>query len=280
VEAENKMAPGGEPDQRWAARPAVRREASHGSAGAARCSAAGPQDRPGQPIRDLITGNPASLRQFSHELRTPLNVILGNVELLLDGSAGPLTAQARTSLGEVQSACLRLSRQVQLLLLWLAVRGGGVKRGDSTLDLIALVQDVRAIRHGDPLPVEPLDARLKVRGDRSWLQTLVAEVLELAGARRGPLVPAVRLDHGTDGASLVFVWTDFCPAEVEPLQVALIESIAEVHGAGAALVSDGIRLYWPAAQLAAAVATTGAPILATGAGCANPDDGDQSRGRG
>jgi hypothetical protein len=226
-----------------------------------------------------MTANPADLRQFSHELRTPLNVILGNVELLLDGSAGPLSAQARASLGEVQIACRRLSRQVQLLLLWLAVRGGGAERGESTLDLMALIRDVRAAGHADSAPIEPLDARLQIRGDRCWLQTLIREVLELAGAPRGPLAPAVRLERGADGATLGFVWPDFCAAEVEPLQVALIESIAEVQGAAAAFTSNGIRLYWPAARLAAPPATTEAPILALDAGPANGDDGDQARRR-
>jgi His Kinase A (phospho-acceptor) domain len=226
-----------------------------------------------------MTANPADLRQFSHELRTPLNVILGNVELLLDGSAGPLSAQARASLGEIQIACRRLSRQVQLLLLWLAVRGGGAERGESTLDLMALIRDVRAAGHADSAPIEPLDARLQIRGDRCWLQTLIREVLELAGAPRGPLAPAVRLERGADGATLGFVWPDFCAAEVEPLQVALIESIAEVQGAAAAFTSNGIRLYWPAARLAAPPATTEAPILALDAGPANGDDGDQARRR-
>jgi His Kinase A (phospho-acceptor) domain len=271
------MEQGRERERRRSALPADHIEATDGAAGDTR-SSSGRQDRLGQPSDEPMPANPADLRQFSHELRTPLNVILGNVELLLDGSAGPLTAQARESLGEVQIACRRLSRQVQLLLLWLAVRGGGAERGESTLDLIALIRDARAAGHADSAPIEPFDARLQIRGDRCWLQTLIREILELAGAR-GPLAPAIRLERGADGATLGFVWSDFCAAEVEPLQLALIESIAEVQGAAATLISNGIRLYWPAAQIAAPPATTEAPIFALDAGPANRDDRDQTRRR-
>jgi hypothetical protein len=226
-----------------------------------------------------MTDSATELRQFGHELRTPLNVILGNVELLLDGSAGPLSAEARASLGEVQIASRRLSRQVQLLLLWAAVRGGGAKRGGSTLDLIALIREVRATKHADPLPIEPPEAHLQVRGDRSWLQTLVGEILELGGGPRGPLAPAIGLERDADGATLGFVWSDLGTAEVESLQMALIESIAELQGATAALISNGIRLYWPVARLAAPPAATEAPILALDVDPASGDDRDRSRRR-
>ncbi len=54
----------------------------------------------------------AAWLNLSHELRTPANAILGNVELLLSGSAGPLSSEMRSSLGEIQRAALDLSTQI------------------------------------------------------------------------------------------------------------------------------------------------------------------------
>jgi His Kinase A (phospho-acceptor) domain len=226
-----------------------------------------------------MTATATEVQQFGHELRTPLNAILGNVELLLDGSAGPLSAEARACLGEVQIASRRLSRQVQMLLLWAEVRGGGVQRGAGTLDLIALIGHNRAGKRAEPLPIEPCDACLSVRGDRFWLQTLIDEILALERAPRGRLAPALVLERGADGATLGFVWPQFRAAEVEPLQWALIESVAQVQGATAALTASGVRLYWPSGQLAAAPVATEAPIFGTDPGPASGDRGDRSPGR-
>ena len=53
---------------------------------------------------------------LSHELRTPLNAILGNLGLLLDGSAGPLSSEARACLGDIQRGARQLLDRVQCLL--------------------------------------------------------------------------------------------------------------------------------------------------------------------
>ncbi|MGI9487167.1 MAG: histidine kinase dimerization/phospho-acceptor domain-containing protein [Geminicoccaceae bacterium] len=54
----------------------------------------------------------AAWLNLSHELRTPANAILGHLELLLGGSAGPLSSELRCSLGEIQQAALQLSKQI------------------------------------------------------------------------------------------------------------------------------------------------------------------------
>ena len=58
----------------------------------------------------------AACLNLSHELRTPTNAILGHVELLLSGSAGPLTFDMRASLGEIQEAALALHRQLGMVI--------------------------------------------------------------------------------------------------------------------------------------------------------------------
>jgi His Kinase A (phospho-acceptor) domain len=209
-------------------------------------------------------------RQFSHELRTPLNAILGNVELLLDGSAGPLSAEARACLGEVQIASRQLSRHVQILLLWSEACVPEANRGGSPVDIIALIRELRATGYTEALPIEPPNARLLVCGDRLWLQTLIAEIVELGGAPRTPTAPTIRLESNAKGRALGFSWPHFRAADVEPLQMALIEAITRLHEAAAVLTSNGLRLYWPAAQLAGPRVTTEVSIRA---GEADPPNG-------
>lgn len=58
----------------------------------------------------------AAWLNLSHELRTPANAILGHLELVLSGSAGPLSSELRYSLGEIQQAALTLSAQIRLAI--------------------------------------------------------------------------------------------------------------------------------------------------------------------
>lgn len=56
--------------------------------------------------------NAATWLNLSHELRTPANAIAGHVELLLSGSAGPLSAEMRSSIGEIQRAAATLTATI------------------------------------------------------------------------------------------------------------------------------------------------------------------------
>jgi signal transduction histidine kinase len=203
--------------------------------------------------------HPVDWRQFSHELRTPLNAILGNVELLLDGSAGPLSGEARACLGEVQTASRQLARQVRILLLWSELSAGAPDRGGVALDLIALLREVRATAHLAPITIAPPDARLEVRGDPFWLQTLFAEVLGLGRGPGDASEPTIRLESRADGRALDFSWADFRAGEAAPSQVALIEAIAQGQGAAVTLNSSGLCLYWPSLRLAGPDAASGSP---------------------
>ena len=198
-----------------------------------------------------MTDNPTDWRQLSHELRTPLNAIAGNLELLLDGSAGPLSIEARACLGEIQSASRELVRQVRVLLTWSELRESGPGRAATTVDLIALVRLLPATGGGDAATIVPPDARFAVRGDPAWLQTLVTEIIDLGRGSRPARRPVIRLDRYCDGIGLDFSWPDFRVAEVRATQIALIVAIARVQGAAAGLTETGLRLDWPTAETGA-----------------------------
>jgi len=59
-----------------------------------------------------IHDNAAAWLNLSHELRTPTNAIVGHVELLLSGSAGPLSSEMRASLGDIQHAAASLTARI------------------------------------------------------------------------------------------------------------------------------------------------------------------------
>jgi hypothetical protein len=216
--------------------------------------------------RDAMTRPTIDWQRFGPELRTPLHAILGNVELLLDGTAGPLSAEARRCLGEVQVASRQLSRQVQTLLLWSELCAVQGRSDEASLDLIGLLREVRATARDPVLAIEPADACLVVRGDRFWLRALIEQILALTGTWAGAAAPAIRLESRGDGRALDFAWRNFRAGESAPLQVALIEAIAHIQGAFPAVTSDGLSLYWPVAGLAGA---TGHPPVA-----ARPNEGE------
>ena len=201
----------------------------------------------------------ASWPRLCHDLRTPLNAVLGGAELLLDGSAGPLSNQARACVVDIQAAGDRLLRQVQTLLELCRARTMPVPIAGGPLDLLALLRAHATAFEGAvalraiALQVAPADAHLVVRGDAGWLSTLAVALLELgcgASQRGGPLRLTVeRASAGGADAVLCLSWVDFRADQLPALPVALIEAILDLHEGVVALSADGLRLYWPAARL-------------------------------
>jgi hypothetical protein len=180
---------------------------------------------------------------------------LGNTELLLDGSAGPLSSQARACLGDIQAAGLGMMGQVQVLLELCRLRTKPTIGSAETLDLIELLRGAHKATLGDDavMQVAPTGARLVVRGDAAWLRAVAAASIELyhgAGPAGGPLLVTLeRPAHPPSGAALRLSWGDFCPDQVAALPIALIDAILDLHEGQVALTADGLRLYWPASRL-------------------------------
>lgn len=191
---------------------------------------------------------------LGHELRTPLHAIMGNVELLVDGSAGPLSADARACLGDVQNAGRQLLRQVDRVLLLLQAAATPAPVAEAEVDLLARL---RAALHGQVAgpALEPQDARLVLRGDPFWLETWVSALVEglLAGAG-GSAARRISIERLADPAphevGLRIAGWDNETRPWSPVTAMLIDAIVRLHG-GRMLpqAGPGVCIAWPAARL-------------------------------
>jgi His Kinase A (phospho-acceptor) domain len=219
--------------------------------------------------------------QLSHELRTPLNGILGNIELLLDGTAGPLTAPARACVGDIQVASRQLLRQLQPLLQLVQARTVGAIASGPRIDLLELLRQAAADRaSGAPQacaaqdadagvrchqPRLPEDVCLTVPGDPVWLGALAAALLNLpAGRVDAPRPLSITLEppdrcgeeaekrpgESAGGIVICASWPGLEPAAVCPLWLALIDAILQLHeGQICSLSAEGLRLHLPGAAM-------------------------------
>jgi His Kinase A (phospho-acceptor) domain len=214
--------------------------------------------------------------QLSHELRTPLNAMLGNIELLLDGSAGPLSAPVRACVGDLQVASRQLLRQLQPLLLLVQARTAGAVASGPPIDLLALLRQAAAgsapaspwcVAQGqDALPRRaaprlPEGRCLMMAGDPVWLGALAATLVDLHGASpqaAGPLsIDLTEVGEapggkrvGTGGTVLRAFWPGLEPTAVSPLPLALIDAVLALHGGRIrSLDADGLRLDLPGASV-------------------------------
>lgn len=85
------------------------------------CDAApgGAATRPGRALIEALGPLDATaadlLSAFSHQLRTPLTSVLGYLELVTDGSLGPMTAEQQRVLRTVADGMTRLAALIEQL---------------------------------------------------------------------------------------------------------------------------------------------------------------------
>jgi signal transduction histidine kinase len=83
----------------------------------------------------------------SHQVRTPLTSIRGYLELLLDGDAGPLTADQQRFLGFVANGAKRLLDLADDLLFISRVDAGKLELSLEDVDIVALARDAIEALH-------------------------------------------------------------------------------------------------------------------------------------
>ncbi len=80
----------------------------------------GIEDTPMLANDDASAEETATLAELSHDLRTPLNVIVGYLDMLLDGAFGPLQSDQVDALERIRSCSVDLTNPIQRLTAALA----------------------------------------------------------------------------------------------------------------------------------------------------------------
>ena len=208
----------------------------------------------------------ALLNNVSHDLRAPLNATLGWTKLL---QAEPLSASAGEALDAIEDATVRQIEMVDQLLEAARAGSESLRLHLDTIDLAELtaealrllktVTDARRLRIHLSAPETPA----AVLADARQIHRAICNLLENAvkftprnGTIRVELVAGpsvVQLSVADSGAGLngpslsrVFdrFWTDGSAAERDEggtgLGLAIVRSIAELHGGGVEVHSDGV----------------------------------------
>jgi PAS domain S-box-containing protein len=139
----------------------------------------------------------------SHELRTPLTSILGNVELLTDGDAGPVTEPQAQRLAAVERNARRLLALIEDLLMLSRIESGAVKINAQAFSLCATVNAAlqtlaaTAARRGVTIETEMPTEPVLVHGDRDQIERIVINLVDNALKFTPPGGTAcVRVDGG------------------------------------------------------------------------------------
>ena len=201
--------------------------------------------------RRAISGWP----HLSHELRTPLNAIQGNLELLLAGTAGSLSAEARTCLGDAQAASRQLMREVGRLLLLAQVLVAPTPAPGSRFDLTALRAVTRPSCHPDPQQDRAsAGGSLLVLGDPVWLDVLAGELVEIRRRAPGGTAPEMQRVPQADSRQVRFElrWREFDLNQISAVALALIDAILALHDGHLDHQADGLCLIWPSVRVLSA----------------------------
>jgi signal transduction histidine kinase len=169
----------------------------------------------GQAVNDLADEvdrrSGAFVSTVSHELRTPLTSILGYLELLLDGSVGPIPAEQQGVLDAVQRNSTRLLDLVEDLLTISRLEGNALLLASEPVDLRTIVSSAlsgigltgRSLSLGWDAPDHPVT----VLGDAAQLRRVVHQLLANA-VTFTPDGGRVDVSVGTAGSCAVLAVAD------------------------------------------------------------------------
>ncbi|MGY1713077.1 ATP-binding protein [Geodermatophilus sp. SYSU D01106] len=152
----------------------------------------------------------------SHELRTPMTSILGNLEMLLDGDAGPLTPMQALMLATVERESQRLRRLIEDLLTTARIEAGSMPAPVSVEVDMAVVAAAAAAEVGGQLArrgqhlVPTISGPAWVQGDAAALRGVIAELLSNAG-KVSPEGTTVLLSCSPERDGVVVVVADSGP---------------------------------------------------------------------
>ncbi len=199
----------------------------------------------------------------SHELRTPVSIVQNHTEVALRRDRTP--AGTREALAEILDTAQRMGRTLEALLTLTRLDAGARSEGEP-VELVELAREAAAGTHGrDEITIEVAgDADATVHGDRDLLRILLDNLIANAVRHaRSVVTVAVTATAGDEVELVVRDDGPGMPAEERGraferffrgagaagqagagLGLALVESIARVHGAACALedAAPGLRV--------------------------------------
>lgn len=205
-------------------------------------------------MRRELEGRPfveAFAADLSHELKNPVAAIRASAEVLADGALDEPEEAARF-VARIQESTTRIETLLGELLGLARIEARGVE-GTGKVDLLALARDVAQDpadeRASSPASVATVGGvHVEVRGDRTWLARLVANLLENArthgeggaavsveiGRRDGHALLTVRSKGAISQHVRKRIFRRFVTTRPDRggtgLGLAIVRAIAEAHG--------------------------------------------------
>jgi len=192
---------------------------------------------------------------LSHELKNPVAAIRASAEVLADGALEEPEEAARF-VARIQESTTRIETLLGELLGLARIEARGVEE-TGTVDLLALARDVARESGPERGPATVDGVHVDVRGDRTWLARLVANLLDNARTH-GEAGSTVSVEIGRrDGHALLTVrnkgaigqhvrkriFRRFVTTRSDRggtgLGLAIVRAIAEAHGGVAECTSFG-----------------------------------------
>ncbi len=149
---------------------------------------------------------------MSHELRSPLNVVIGYVDLLIEGDMGALTAEQRDALERVREHALQLLELIQETLDLNRLEAGLLPLTVETFALDEFLEDVKGsipadwMKRNVTLAWDPPTGPTVMRSDRGKLKKVLRNLIHnaLKFTDHGSVTVHARADNG---------WVEFAVAD-------------------------------------------------------------------
>jgi signal transduction histidine kinase len=141
---------------------------------------------------------------MSHELRSPLNVVIGYVDLLLDGEMGPVSAEQHETLERVRQHALQLLELIKETLDVNRLEAGRLPLDVETFTVGAFIDDLKSsvpaewLKPGVVLRWQVGAPLLAMRSDRGKLKKVVRNLIQnaLKFTDHGAVVTSVASANG------------------------------------------------------------------------------------
>ncbi|MFI6505806.1 sensor histidine kinase [Nonomuraea typhae] len=138
-------------------------------------------------LGDLVERRAEQVTALSHELRTPLSMIKGAIDLLGEGSPGPLTAAQQRFVTVVDQQCAQVIALCESLLTHAKIEAGLFKPRLESVDVAVVARDVvTAIRplcaqRGQRITLDTPQVTPPIQADPMLLAQALTNLLSNAG---------------------------------------------------------------------------------------------------